>query len=107
MQPPGLMKMRWMHHQEHHQDGHQNIITSHDVLCNPHNVTLPHESCMVILAGLNKAGYRARTHCMAGHSNTRCRSSMKSRKVRGVLMALFLAIQYCWAWRCVLMRVLT
>ena len=33
---------------------------------------------MVFIAGLNKAGFRSRTHCMAGHSNTRCRSSWRA-----------------------------
>ena len=36
-------------------------------------------SCMVLLAGLNKEGYQFRTHCMAGHSNTRCRSALSRR----------------------------
>lgn len=34
------------------------IKTIRDVVCHPHNVPLSHiDSCMVFLAGLNKAGY--------------------------------------------------
>ena len=42
VQPPGLMKVRLMHHQEHHQ-GHQAHRTVLDVVCHPHSVMLPHE----------------------------------------------------------------
>ena len=39
------------------------------------------DSCMVFAAGLNKAGYRSRTHCMAGHSKTRCPLIMDSMQI--------------------------
>ena len=43
---------------------------------------------MVFFAGLNKAGYRYRTHCMAGHSNTRCLLIMKSMQSASLAQAL-------------------
>ena len=42
IQPPGLMKMRLMHYQEHHL-GHQAPQTILDEVCHPHNAALPHE----------------------------------------------------------------
>ena len=38
-QPPGLMKMMSMHHKKHHH-GYQPPQTIHDVVCQPHNVSL-------------------------------------------------------------------
>ncbi len=67
IQSPGLMKMRLMHHQEHHQ-GYKAPQTNHDVVCQPQDVTLPHEQLHGVSAEQNKAGHRSRTHCMAGHS---------------------------------------
>ena len=47
IQPPGLMKMRSVHHHEHHkkQPVHQ---TSRGVLCHPHNAALPHEENSIV-----------------------------------------------------------
>ena len=40
---PGLMKMRWMHHQRSIRQGTRGIAMIHDVVCHAHNVMLPHE----------------------------------------------------------------
>ena len=45
IQPPGLMKMRLMHHQEHHLGHH----APQNKVCHPHNVALPHERPLLLL----------------------------------------------------------
>ena len=87
IQPPGLMNLRLMHRQEHHQRHQACLRTIHDVVSHP-KMSRSHimmNSYMVLctfdyrqrhtmfLAGLNRAGYRPCTHCMAWHSSIRCR----------------------------------
>jgi hypothetical protein len=55
-------------------------------------------SCMVFLAGPNKARYRSHNHCKAGHSNTRC---LSSSRVCALQLEGGLWPSQCWLlWRC-------